>query len=206
MKVLDPQSALLTTSEVHHFLTTHPPRAKDKPIGAYQPVKLDDYTNVRNDFNSYIKLTSSHVAKYPPPDEWMSEVVGKLRAYGLTKAESLQVLNLGVGLESTLKAPEGEAKDGEAANGDVEVNGDAEGGGEVHEEVKVEDDVAPTSDTAVEVENEEESEGDGDSAHRSLLGCVVENMDERFPGEEGEERIQDILGLLRGLVRREVTP
>ena len=200
MKVLDPQSALLTTAEVHHFLTTHPPRAKDKPIGAYQPVKLDDYTNVRNDFNSYIKLTSPHVAKYPPPDEWMGEVVGKLRAYGLTKAESLQVLNLGVGLESTLKAPEGDAKEDEAVNGAVEVNGDAEGGGEEQEEVKEEEDVVPTSDTVVEVEGEEMDEGDGGSAHRSLLGCVVENMDERFAGEEGEEKVQGILSLLRGLV------
>lgn len=206
MKVLDPQSALLTTAEVHHFLNTHPPRAKDKPIGAYQTVKLDDYTNVRNDFNSYIKLTSPHVAKYPAPDGWMGEVVGKLRAYGLTKAESLQILNLGVGLESTLKAAEGEPKEGEAVDGDVEVNRDPQGGGEGHGEVKEEEDVVPTSDTAVEEEQEAGSEGDGDSAHRSLLGCVVENMDERFTGEEGEEKIQGILGLLRGLGREQEMP
>ena len=206
MKVLDPQSALLTTSEVHHFLSTHPPRAKDKPIGAYQPVKLDDYTNVRNDFNSYIKLTSPHIAKYPPPDEWMGEVVGKLRAYGLTKAESLQVLNLGVGLESTLKAPEGEVKDDEATNGAVEVNGDVEGGVEEQEEVKEEEDVVATSDTAVEVEVEEAEEGDGDSAHRSLLACIIESMDERFAGEEGEDKIQGIMVLMRGLVREEDVP
>ena len=206
MKVLDPQSALLTTAEVHHFLTTHPPRAKDKPIGAYQSVKLDDYTNVRNDFNSYIKLTSPYVARYPPPDEWMSEVVGKLRNYGLTKAESLQVLNLGVGLESTLKAPEGEEKEGEVANGEVEANGDSQGQADGQAEVKEEEDMVPTSDTAVEVEGEEMDEGDGDSAHRSLLACIVEGIDERFAGEEGEEKIKGILVLLRGLVREEEVP
>ena len=199
MKVLDPQSALLTTSEVHHFLTTHPPRPKDKAIGAYQPVKLDDYTNVRNDFNSYIKLTSPHVAKYPPPEEWMGEVVETLRASGLTKAESLQVLNLGVGLESTLKAPEGEATEGGAANGHVEMNQDAKSGPEEQGAGKEEEEVMPTSDTAVEAEGEEMDEADGDSAHRSLLGCIVEGMDERFAGEEGEKKIKGIVNLLRVL-------
>ena len=131
----------------------------------------------------------------------MGEVVGRLRGFGLTKAESLQVLNLGVGLESTLKAPETEATTG-VGDGNGVSAGEAVGEGEAKEER----DVVPTSDTVVEVEGDDGGEEDGHSAHRSLLGCIVEGMDERFADEEGEEKIKGILNLLRGLVQERSCP
>jgi hypothetical protein len=48
-KVLDPQSALLSNAEVWDFLNNNPPRKADKKSGAYEPVNLKDYHNVRKD-------------------------------------------------------------------------------------------------------------------------------------------------------------
>lgn len=48
-QVLDPQAALMTTAEVHQFLSSNPPRPKQNKIGTYKPVDLNNYTVVRDD-------------------------------------------------------------------------------------------------------------------------------------------------------------
>ena len=54
MKVLDPQSALLTNAEVYEFLTSNKPRKPDKKIGAYEPVDLKGYQEVRQDVSAVV--------------------------------------------------------------------------------------------------------------------------------------------------------
>lgn len=49
MRVVDPQSALLTNAEVYDFLKHHSPRKQDKKIGAYDPVDLKGYREIRQD-------------------------------------------------------------------------------------------------------------------------------------------------------------
>lgn len=49
MKVIDPQSALLTNAEVYDFLKSSKPRTADKKIGAYEPVDLKGYRQVQKD-------------------------------------------------------------------------------------------------------------------------------------------------------------
>jgi len=49
MKVLDPQSALLTNAEVYQFLRANPPRTADRQVGAYPTVSLAGYGTVRKD-------------------------------------------------------------------------------------------------------------------------------------------------------------
>ena len=49
MKVLDPQSALLTNVEVYQFLQSNPARKPDKQIGAYQTTNLTGYNAIRKD-------------------------------------------------------------------------------------------------------------------------------------------------------------
>lgn len=56
MKVVDPQSALLTNAEVYDFLKSHKPRPADKKIGAYEPVKLDGYKKVCEDVRSLVLI------------------------------------------------------------------------------------------------------------------------------------------------------
>lgn len=48
-QVLDPQAALLTTAEVHQFLSSNPPRPKQQKIGTYKPVDLNNYNVIRDD-------------------------------------------------------------------------------------------------------------------------------------------------------------
>ena len=49
MRVVDPQSALITNIEVYDFLKSHNPRKSDKKIGAYEPIDLRGYKEVRQD-------------------------------------------------------------------------------------------------------------------------------------------------------------
>jgi hypothetical protein len=53
MKVLDPQSALLTNAEVYDFLKSNEPRKADRNIGAYEPVDLKGYVEVRQDVRKF---------------------------------------------------------------------------------------------------------------------------------------------------------
>lgn len=52
MKVLDPQSALLTNAEVYQFLQSNPPRKPEKQIGSYAATNLTGYTAVRKDVSA----------------------------------------------------------------------------------------------------------------------------------------------------------
>ncbi|RMD40101.1 hypothetical protein DV735_g5033, partial [Chaetothyriales sp. CBS 134920] len=121
MKILDPQAALLTNVEVHHFLENNPPRKPDKKSGAYEPVNLQEYYNVRKDFKQYIDRTTPHIKQFPPPEEFISRVVDRLKKYDLTKTE----LNF-----------------------------------------------------------------------RALAECVIDSLADRFPGDEGEDKIDSILAVL----------
>lgn len=55
MKVIDPQSALLTNAEVYDFLKSSKPRTADKKIGAYEPVDLKGYRQVEKDVRLHYK-------------------------------------------------------------------------------------------------------------------------------------------------------
>jgi hypothetical protein len=49
MKVVDPQSALITNIEVYDFLRSQTPRKETKKIGAYETIDLKGYREVRQD-------------------------------------------------------------------------------------------------------------------------------------------------------------
>lgn len=56
MKVLDPQSALLTNAEVYQFLQSNPPRKPEKQIGSYAATNLTGYTAVRKDVSGSVAI------------------------------------------------------------------------------------------------------------------------------------------------------
>ncbi|KEF61447.1 uncharacterized protein A1O9_03013 [Exophiala aquamarina CBS 119918] len=165
MKVLDPQAALMTTAEVHQFLSSHPPRPKQKKIGTYQPVDLKNYNVVRDDFQHYIATTVPYTLSMP--EAFIKNVVPRLRRVGLTKTEALMLINLGVGAHRNGS----QQKAGDAAPPSFNGNGE-----ELGEE-------------AAEVEQEQDD--------RQLLSLVVEELEERFPGEEGEAMIDSILQIIK---------
>ena len=132
-------------------------------------------------FERYITLTAPHVLAYPVPEKYMTTVIRKLRSYTLTKTEALMILNLGVGLDrSTLPqvAPP-TASDLKAV--------------EQVDETKPTIDEDGTALAAAPAESVETSE----TYHMAVLACVIEKMDERFQGPEGEERIKGILEVLK---------
>ncbi|OAP59254.1 hypothetical protein AYL99_06552 [Fonsecaea erecta] len=182
MRVLDPQSALLTTSEVHQFLSQHPPRPAPRKIGSYKQVNLKDYERVRDDFGHYITNTVPFIARYPPPETFIKNVVPRLHAFGLTKTEALGLINLGLGL------PRGQQRQ-KAADEDTQAQG-VNGEGD-HDDNDHDDDAAAGQ---IPVEEEEEPAEPDD---RQFLSLVIEELEERFPGEEGEVQVQQILETMR---------
>ncbi|KAI1616701.1 hypothetical protein EDD36DRAFT_415587 [Exophiala viscosa] len=163
MKVLDPQSAILTNSEVHRFLASNPPRETAKKVGSYQPVNLKNYQRVRDDLQHYVTTTVPYIETFPPPETFVKAVVPKLRSLGVTKTEALVLINLGVGL------PRNQPTEKEA-----EINGDAE---------------EPNEEGAEDAQEEPDD--------RQLLSLVIEEVDDRFSGEQGEDKIQKVIETMR---------
>ncbi|KIX03218.1 uncharacterized protein Z518_06770 [Rhinocladiella mackenziei CBS 650.93] len=168
-QVVDPQAALLATSEVHRFLASNPPRPPFKKIGSHQSVNLKNYQRVRQDFQHYVTTTIPYIEAFSPPETFIKSVVPKLRAFGLTKTEALMLINLGVGLPRNQysQAAAAETETG-ATNGDVE---------EGNEEA-----------AAQEVQEPDD---------RQLLSLVIEELEERFPGEQGEAKMEKILQTMK---------
>ncbi|KAH0832593.1 hypothetical protein AYO21_06014 [Fonsecaea monophora] len=184
MRVLDPQSALLTTSEVHQFLSQNPPRPPPRKIGSYKQVNLKDYERVRDDFQHYVTNTVPFIARYPPPETFIKNVVPRLRAFGLTKTEAFVLINLGLGLPRGQQLRQTTDGDEQAERVNGEGDGDEDdGGGDA--------DVNGVDGTA---EGDEEPQEPDD---RQFLSLVIEELEERFPGEEGEAKIQQILETMR---------
>lgn len=63
MKVLDPQSALLTNVEVYQFLKANPPRTIDIQVGAYPTVNLAGHSTVRKDVSPKRRRTRLNSGK-----------------------------------------------------------------------------------------------------------------------------------------------
>lgn len=119
MKVLDPQSALLTNAEVYHFIQNRPKDPPEKKVGAYPQTNLSGFQAILKDFNSYVEETTPHVKKQIDIQDWIGDVVSKLKPYGLTKTEVMNLINIGVGTREVAQP----AEDAEA-DGDVEVDGE----------------------------------------------------------------------------------
>jgi hypothetical protein len=113
----------------------------------------------------------------------MLNVSKRLQSLGLTKTEALQILNLGIGLDRTqltttaIQAPSDQPPVQEET--DVELID-----GEGNPPASPPD---PSNDSTLEL---------SDGYHRSLLSCIIEDFEERFDGEEGEAKVEEILTVL----------
>lgn len=135
----------------------------------------------------YVEETAPLTASFPPPESYMTEVVKRLRQLGLTKTEVFSIINLGIGLPRPQPAINGEAEGME-----VDEQGEEAADNDEHE---------PVAHIAVE-EGEEGADAvvEEDSGGRQLLQVVVDSLDERFSGDEGEETIQAVLKVLRDCI------
>ena len=154
-----------------------------------KPLVLQTLISLLTQFDRYVKLTSPHIPPSAPPETWINDTLQRLRSYDLTKPEAMTIINLGIGLDrSELPKVNGTISSG-AEN--VQQPGDDQAMSTEDEDQTQ----APNSPTlvATDAADVETSE----AYHQYLLSRVVENMEERFPGEEGEEKIQQILGVLK---------
>ncbi len=120
----------------------------------------------------------------------MDDVIRRLQQYGLTKTESLMMLNLGIGLDRAQLpeangAPDADTKTSQQTDSDQPVS--------THDEVDstralTSDTLIPTDAASVET---------SENYHQLALSCVIERMEERFSGDEGEAKIQQILSVLQ---------
>ncbi|KAJ5516236.1 hypothetical protein N7527_007796 [Penicillium freii] len=182
MRIIDPQTAVLTNVEVLAYLTSNPPRRPPPSSGNWAPSPdLRDHNTVVKEIHNYASRLSPHLLRYPrytarpsssqsksqsqaamtgtlrtsnsastdtdasslpppipssettPMDTALRDLVVRLQPYGLTKAEVVMILNLGVGLSGN---PTTEEAAEQGANGEdvMEVDGEAEGEGEEGEE------------------------------------------------------------------------
>ena len=129
-------------------------------------------------------ITDPDTASLPPPipsteptpmDIALRDLVTRLQPYGLTKAEVVMILNLGLGLGATPEATE--------EGGEVVVNGD--GAMEVDEQ--------NGDEQAAEGESEEEEMSPADYTAMVLLDAVVEERELRL----NDEDVAAVLAIIR---------
>lgn len=120
------------------------------------------------------------------PDIFIKDVVPKLRRLGLTKPEALMFVNLGVG------APKSLLPQGPVADEDPEPEAEAVNGAD--------DDDTGHQGMSTEEEQVDEEMEDADphsSYDRQLVPILVEEFEERFPGGQSEETVEEILNTIR---------
>lgn len=139
----------------------------------------------------YFDKTAPLNTQRPAPETYVSEAVKRLREFDLTKTEVYSIINLSIGLPTP---PDSFNEDSQAMEVDGQEEADVNG-----DEAVAELSVPAEGDgTASATEIEDGAEG------RYLLGTVVDGLEERFPGEQGEEKIQAILRVLRECISKPV--
>lgn len=107
--------------------------------------------------------TVPYIKDFPAPETFIKTIVPKLRAFGLTKSEVFNLINLGVGLPTNQPTQK-------CTEPDDGMDVDGEGAGE---------------------DSPEEPD------YRQILSLIVEELEDRFSGDEGEARIQKIFDTMR---------
>jgi hypothetical protein len=148
---------------------------------------LKGYQRVREDFQDYISGTVPYIANYPPPDTFIQSVVPKLRKFGLSKTEAYMMVNLGVGLARGYEQQP-------LMNGDQD--GDVNAVSDSIESTTANDNTG-TSEEHEQPSPVGQDEAEYQPSDMELLSCVIEELEERFPGDDGQERIQKIVQTIR---------
>ncbi|KAJ5692926.1 hypothetical protein N7462_002349 [Penicillium macrosclerotiorum] len=215
MRIIDPQSAVLTNVEVLAYLSSNPPaghRAGRQIHGTgYQIhnyasrisphlLKYPRFTSRPSSSQSQTQAamtgtmrpttttntTEPDASTIPPPppsneitpmDKALRDIVSRLQPYGLTKAELVTILNLGIGLSAGGESEERADEEMTNGHGDMEVdgevpavNGDAEAG-----------------------EAEPEGEEGMDYGAMALFDSVIEEREYRI----SDEQLVEILAIIR---------
>lgn len=124
----------------------------------------------------------------------MLNVSQRLQQYGLTKTETLMILNLGVGLDRA-----GLPNDGIELAGKPTIQHLGSGQAVQSIEQAAVPEVPPTSPS--EPSNDSSSLELSDGYHRYVLTCIIDDFEDRFSGEDGETKVEEILKVLNDSIR-----
>ncbi|PGH13830.1 hypothetical protein AJ79_03398 [Helicocarpus griseus UAMH5409] len=188
MKILEPQSAILTNAEVLAHFTLNAPRRPPISKNLTPSPDLRDHNTVVKEFHNFVSRLSPHLLTYPsfeppkpiddnvnttqlqsqptPLDTALRDIIAGLRRFRLTKAEVITIVNLGVGLDTP--GASGEKGEGEGTGESMEVDGE---GGE---------------------------DGEADYGALALLDTVIEDREERLTDAD----VADILKVIRETLGR----
>jgi hypothetical protein len=136
----------------------------------------------------------------------MTALIKRLREFDLTKTEALMIINLGIGLDR----PKTASTNGQSSalnTGTTQQNDDDKNIDNAEAGTEVEDDENADQSRTSPLDTSDQPDGYGyvemetsEGYHQYLLARVVENIEERFPGEEGEEKIRQILNVLKEVI------
>lgn len=188
MKILDPQSAVLTNPEVLSFMRAHPPRRPDPRVGGYPVTDLKGLWHVQSEFTDYVQNITPHLLSYPePPSKYMRTLLERLHKFNLTKPEVLVMINLGVGLKKAPDAAQGAVAVQDEETTDAVENGDGDLLDKVERHLNTSESHGARQLGNGEHGNEEEQEDD--TSDISVLNTIIEEMYERL----GDADIKEIL-------------
>lgn len=139
--------------------------------------------------------TTTSTSASTPLDTAIRTLITDLRPYGLTKAEVLLILNLGVGIRVSASASAPNAPQNAQDEGDIEMVGEsnpdanADGGADA---------VGDGNEATEGGGGEAGEEDDGDYGALALLDTVIEGREERLSDEDLGEILRIIRQTLQG--------
>ncbi|KAJ5240086.1 hypothetical protein N7468_004705 [Penicillium chermesinum] len=190
MRIIDPQSAVLTNVEIHNYVSRisphllRYPRFNARPsssVSHSRDAMTGTFRSAANPNDTQLQLPPSVSTELTPMDHAIRELITRLKPYKLTKAEVVMILNLGVGLNAPSTGEGDGVEEEDLANGESimevdqengHVNGEAEGG-----------------------EGEEEDQG-----ALALFESVVEERESRLT----EAQVSEILAIVREVLAENV--
>jgi hypothetical protein len=158
-------------------------------MGSLEPVNLKGYDTIHKDFNKYITESTPHIATYPPSETFITSVVPKLKAFGLTKTEAYMIVNLGLGLPRPREGQEQQLTNGDDPAAEESIEQPDRHDGSAGSNPAAEEDGTVMEDAQQEVPPWRDDTW--------VLDNVVEELGERFPGEEGREQIHKIFQTMK---------
>ncbi|KAF7625650.1 hypothetical protein AFLA_002503 [Aspergillus flavus NRRL3357] len=202
MRVIDPQSAVLTNIEVLAYLTANPPRRPPNPppnLRHWVPSPdLRDHNTVVKEIHNYASRLSPHLYKYPKYTHQSPEQLQQLaQSQSQTDTPALPLIqsNAPTPMDIALRDLITQLQPYGLTKGEVLMI--------VNLGVGMQDAPAGADGMDVDVNGEGVAEGEGELGEEdygalALLDTVIEEREERFSDED----VVAILGIIRGTLGR----
>ncbi|PWY80383.1 hypothetical protein BO94DRAFT_537253 [Aspergillus sclerotioniger CBS 115572] len=214
MRIVDPQSAVLTNIEVLAYVTANPPRRPPNPPPNSRhwvpSPDLRDHNTVVKEIHNYVTRLSPHVLNYP---QYTHQSPSQIQAQSQTQQSSISPsqLNTPTPLDHALRALVTRLQPYGLTKGEVlmivnlgvglitpATEGDNEAGEGEEDENMEQENVEETNGMDVDGAEASEEQGEGEMAEEdygalALLDTVIEEREERLSNED----VANVLAIIR---------